>query len=57
MKCYLAKNGDRRTRAGFLWYPRLAYNRRVSSYELRWLERAEWEEIMVGGLWSTEYWL
>lgn len=49
------KVGERRTRAGFLWWPRKI--NRIT----RWLERAKWEERVIRydftTRWRPERWL
>ena len=54
---YSHEIGETRRRKGFLWIPRQA------GRDIRWLEIAEWEEVIVykpgniGGVWETTKWL
>jgi hypothetical protein len=51
MRWKAAKRGDVRIRNKFLWFP-------VSiNGEVRWLERATWEEEFVFTIWIKERWL
>jgi hypothetical protein len=61
-----SREGDWRTRQGFLWWPKVARNLATHRPEVRWLERAKWREYRdvaagFGGAatlaWVALYWL
>ena len=58
-------HGNKRTKEGFLFFPKRLLNPKTDLYEWRWLERASWTQtylVAFGedttvGFWSSEEWV
>ena len=58
-------HGNRRTKEGFLLFPKRLFNTKTRLYEWRWLERASWTQVYVvafgedttTGFWNSEEWV
>ena len=49
-------NWSKRTKTGFLWFPKSA-KRPDNHFETRWLETATWEDEHFNGWWFCERWI